>query len=44
LEENVAAVDLKLSQEDLARIDEVFPPDVAAGKRYPDHMMATVNR
>jgi aryl-alcohol dehydrogenase-like predicted oxidoreductase len=44
LEENVAAVDLKLSQEDLARIDEVFPPDVAAGSRYPDHMMATVNR
>ena len=44
LEENVAAVDLNLSQEDLARIDEVFPPDVAAGKRYPDHMMATVNR
>ena len=44
LEENVAAVDLKLSQEDLARLDEVFPVDAAAGKRYPDHMMATVNR
>jgi len=44
LEENVAAVDLKLSQEDLARLDEVFPPEAAAGNRYPDHMMATVNR
>ena len=44
LEENVGALNLNLSQEDLARIDEVFPPDVAAGKRYPDHMMATVNR
>ena len=44
LEENVAAVDLKLSQEDLARIDEVFPPHIAAGSRYPDHMMAAVNR
>jgi aryl-alcohol dehydrogenase-like predicted oxidoreductase len=44
LEENVAALDLKLSQDDLARIDEVFPRDAAAGKRYPDHMMAAVNR
>ena len=44
LEENVGALDVNLSQEDLARIDEVFPPDVAAGKRYPDHMMAAVNR
>jgi aryl-alcohol dehydrogenase-like predicted oxidoreductase len=44
LEENVAAVDLNLSQDDLARIDEVFPPDVAAGKRYPENMMAAVNR
>ncbi len=44
LEENVGALNVKLSQEDLARIDEVFPPDIAAGKRYPDHMMASVNR
>lgn len=44
LEENAGALNVQLSQEDLARIDEVFPPDVAAGKRYPDHMMATVNR
>lgn len=44
LEENVAAVNLNLSQDDLARIDEVFPPDVAAGKRYPENMMAAVNR
>ena len=44
LEENVGALNVNLSQEDLARIDEVFPPDVAAGKRYPDHMMAAVNR
>lgn len=44
LEENVGALNLNLSQEDLARIDEVFPPDIAAGKRYPEHMMASVNR
>jgi|SRR5579871_2593419 aryl-alcohol dehydrogenase-like predicted oxidoreductase len=44
LEDNVAAIDLKLTQSDLDQIDEVFPPDAAAGKRYPDHMMASVNR
>jgi aryl-alcohol dehydrogenase-like predicted oxidoreductase len=44
LEENAAASDVKLTKEDLERIDAVFPPDVAAGKRYPDHMMASVNR
>lgn len=44
LEENVGALDVKLTRDDLARIDEVFPPDVAAGKRYPDNMMAAVNR
>src|SRR6201987_5049933 len=44
LEENAAAVEIKLSQEDLARLDEVFPKDAAAGQRYPEHMMALVNR
>jgi aryl-alcohol dehydrogenase-like predicted oxidoreductase len=43
LEENVAAVEVKLTKEDLARIDEVFPPDSAAGNRYPEHMMALIN-
>src|SRR5258708_350041 len=43
LEENVAAVDLKLMAEDLRRIDEIFPTGAAAGLRYPEHMMSTVN-
>lgn len=43
LEENVGAVSVKLTKEDLRRIDEVFPPDAAAGGRYPEHMMALVN-
>jgi len=43
LEENVGAIELKLSKEDLRRIDEVFPPEAAAGGRYPEHMMAMVN-
>jgi aryl-alcohol dehydrogenase-like predicted oxidoreductase len=43
LEENVAAIDLKLTAEDLRRIDEIFPTGAAAGLRYPEHMMSTVN-
>jgi aryl-alcohol dehydrogenase-like predicted oxidoreductase len=44
LEENAAAAGINLSQEDLARLDEAFPKDAAAGHRYPEHMMALVNR
>jgi aryl-alcohol dehydrogenase-like predicted oxidoreductase len=42
LEENVQALDLSLSDDDLHRIDEVAPKGAAAGERYPD--MSTVNR
>jgi aryl-alcohol dehydrogenase-like predicted oxidoreductase len=44
LEENVGALDVKLTAEDLRRIDEVFPSNAAAGPRYPEQMMAAVNR
>ncbi|HEY1677147.1 MAG TPA: aldo/keto reductase [Candidatus Sulfotelmatobacter sp.] len=44
LEENAAAGEVKLSKEDLARIDSVFPLDSAAGERYPEHMMALVHK
>jgi aryl-alcohol dehydrogenase-like predicted oxidoreductase len=43
LEENVAAIEVKLTPEDLRRIDEIFPTGAAAGLRYPEHMMNTVN-
>jgi aryl-alcohol dehydrogenase-like predicted oxidoreductase len=36
LEENIDATGLTLSEEDLARIDEVAPVGVAAGDRYAD--------
>ena len=36
LEENAAAVDVELTDEDLARLDEVAPVGVAAGERYAD--------
>jgi aryl-alcohol dehydrogenase-like predicted oxidoreductase len=42
LEENVKALELELTDEDLRRLDEAFPPGVTAGDRYPD--MSTVNR
>jgi len=44
LEENAAAAEIGLSQEDLARLDEAFPKDAAAGQRYPEHVIALVNR
>ena len=42
LEENLGAVDVQLSAQDLSRLDELAPVGVAAGERYPD--MSTVNR
>ena len=44
LEDNAAAADIELSQQDLAAIEEVFPKDAASGQRYPEHMMVLVNR
>jgi aryl-alcohol dehydrogenase-like predicted oxidoreductase len=44
LEENVAALDVTLSADDLRRLDDVMPRGVAAGLRYPDEMMKAVNR
>jgi len=39
LEENVGALEVRLTKEDLARIDEIAPRGVAAGPRYPELMM-----
>jgi len=44
LEENVAALDVELTEDDLRRIDEVIPHDAAVGSRYPEHMMQLVNQ
>jgi aryl-alcohol dehydrogenase-like predicted oxidoreductase len=43
LDENCAAVDVKLSDEELAAIDAAAPQGAAAGARYPEAMMKTVN-
>jgi aryl-alcohol dehydrogenase-like predicted oxidoreductase len=42
LEENVAAADVELTGEQLARLDETFRPGVAAGERYQPAGMAGV--
>ena len=43
LEENVAAVDIALSETELREISSAFPVDAVAGTRYPAPHMARVN-
>jgi aryl-alcohol dehydrogenase-like predicted oxidoreductase len=43
LEDNAGAASVTLSPADLAEIDAAFPPDLAAGQRYPDAMMGALN-
>ena len=44
LEDNLGAISIKLTSNDLARIDKVAPKGVAAGMRYPEFAMATVDK
>ncbi len=44
LEENVGALEVRLTADDLRRIDEIAPKGVAAGARYPEAAMKAVNR
>ena len=44
LEQNVAAVDLVLTPQDLARIDAIFPKGAAVGHRYAEAARAALNR
>jgi aryl-alcohol dehydrogenase-like predicted oxidoreductase len=44
LEQNLEAASIKLTADDLARIDKVAPKGVAAGPRYPEFAMATVDK
>jgi aryl-alcohol dehydrogenase-like predicted oxidoreductase len=43
LEENVGALDVKLGADDLKRIEEVAPKGAAAGPRYPEALMSSIN-
>jgi aryl-alcohol dehydrogenase-like predicted oxidoreductase len=44
LEENVRALEVKLTAEELARIDRVIPSGAAAGERYAPQALRAVNR
>ncbi len=43
LEENLGALHLSLTEEELRRLDEAFPLGVAAGERYSAQGMKTLN-
>lgn len=43
LEENIGALEIELTREDLARIDVISPKNVAKGNRYSDSGIKTVN-
>jgi aryl-alcohol dehydrogenase-like predicted oxidoreductase len=43
LDENIGALDVKLTAEDLKRLDDILPPGAAAGQRYAERGMASVN-
>jgi len=44
LQENIGALNVDLTSEDLARIEEAAPQEAVAGARYPDWAMQMVNR
>jgi aryl-alcohol dehydrogenase-like predicted oxidoreductase len=44
LEQNLTAINIRLTRDDLARIDQVAPMGAAAGMRYPEATMARIDR
>ncbi|HEX2411701.1 MAG TPA: aldo/keto reductase [Solirubrobacteraceae bacterium] len=44
LEENLGALEVQLSDDDLRALDELFPPGVTAGERYAEGGMRSVER
>jgi aryl-alcohol dehydrogenase-like predicted oxidoreductase len=44
LEENIAAVSLKLTPDEIAQLDQALPPEAVSGPRYNERLMATVDR
>lgn len=43
LQENIGALDITLTPDDLAQIEAISPKDAVAGLRYPEAMMKLVN-
>jgi aryl-alcohol dehydrogenase-like predicted oxidoreductase len=44
LEDNMGALNVRLTADELTQIDNLFPPGIAEGERYPEAGMALVNR
>ena len=44
LEENIGAISVSLSQDEIARISEAIPPGAASGTRYPQQALSAVNK
>ncbi len=44
LEDNVGALEIELTREELAAIEEVFPMGAATGARYPEMMMPLLDQ
>ena len=44
LEENIGALDIRLTPEELTKIDSLIPPGAAAGSRYSEPGMRAINR
>jgi aryl-alcohol dehydrogenase-like predicted oxidoreductase len=44
LEENIGALEVVLTSEDLSRMDEAFPAGAARGERYSEQAMKALNR
>jgi aryl-alcohol dehydrogenase-like predicted oxidoreductase len=43
LEENAKAIEIKLTSEEIKKLDEIFPKGAASGPRYPEQAMKLVN-
>lgn len=44
LEQNIGALNVQLTQDELKQLDGILPPDAAAGLRYYEGAMAALNR
>lgn len=44
LEENLGAVSIKLDTMQMQALDEALTPEKISGQRYPDRIMATIDR
>jgi aryl-alcohol dehydrogenase-like predicted oxidoreductase len=43
MEDNVAAIDIELTDQERETLDQIMPPGAAAGERYPEKVMRNVN-